>query len=122
MRHTIAYEGALTPSEHFILEGAIKFPDEGVPVTEGFFYNTTPLGIATDLQRGEDGEITVEIDADLTHLIGYEVGASFSGNDLCLESNDNVVVVKDITIRAVALTGQTPWSLNNQGLKTIGGR
>lgn len=113
MRHTISYEGVLFPNEHYILEGAIEFPEEGVPVTEGFFYNYTALGRATDLRRGNDGEVTVEIDADLSRFIGYDVGASFEGNELDLESIVNVVVIKHIRVRQVSLTSHVPWGLGN---------
>lgn len=109
----VAYEGALH-NDWFIVEGALKFPEEGVPVTINFSWEQMPIGKATNFRRTEDGEVMSTItffDKHHEDVFGsIDIDANQPLYEACIfadkiqsETHDDVCEIGSGTIRALAV-------------------
>lgn len=106
-RHTIAWENKmLSPHDVVILPGALRMLDERVPVSFSFDHKT--IGWASDMQVGEDGEISVEIElsnADARTLLdSSDVEANLYACPVSIQKQDGYRELLDGRLREVGLT------------------
>lgn len=114
MREVIAYEDVYHPALSFLKYGSIKWAGEyPIPITAWESYTHKLLGEASDIRRGDDGEITAEIQwFDEDYKTAVEDGLmalTLWCNDLDAEHIENTMVVQSAMLRKIYPTIGVPW-------------
>ena len=114
MREVIVYENAYHPALSFLELNSIKWTGEfPIPIAAWESNTHKLLGGASDIRRGEDGEITAEIQwFDEEYQQAVEDGLmalTLWCNNLDAEHIENTMVVRSAILRMIYPTIVVPW-------------
>jgi hypothetical protein len=119
MRVVIAFEGKQTLKHQSLLPNALKWDEEPIPISVNADWSKPPVGMATDIQRDDEGVITAEVDESI-------VPEGYSATIYCdklvgtreQKNGEDVYVVGSARIRALYFTTAVPWTLTGEMKET----
>jgi hypothetical protein len=119
MRTLVCREGVQDIHDYIIQAGALKWPDDPLPISYEAKWDEKLIGRADKLRREKNGWITADVEffddenaKYVATLLGKGFGLTVWANNITrvIEENKEATLIKSGDIRAIFATTGIPWA------------